>query len=89
MEEAKKINTYTCSQGHVTVTVNKDTGTTPMMITCRTKNCGQTSRSAWYNCEQTLHPEYEWFKPVDIKKVSKHLREHVKLGGLLIRKIAK
>jgi hypothetical protein len=78
-----KINTYTCENGHVTVTVDVDKGTTPMLLDC--PKCGKLSRSAWYKCDQNLKPEYEWYKPTG--NVHRRDREHVKAGGLLIRQI--
>lgn len=87
----KKINIYTCPNGHQTVTIDIDEGTTPMMLRCRQMlnqkhACTEMASSAWYNCDQSLTPEYEWYKP-DIKKVAKWEKEHVRMGGLLIRKL--
>lgn len=82
-----KVNVYTCRDGHQTITVDIDQGTTPFMLSCRTPNCGKLARSCMYQCDQDLKPEYEWYKPTDIKKVEKVSREHVRMGGLLIRKI--
>jgi hypothetical protein len=88
-----KINTYTCPQGHVTVTKDADEGTTPMMLRCRQKdndgkhNCTEFSSSAWYRCNQCLTPEYEWYKPDTLKGLNHDEKEHVQMGGLLLRKI--
>ena len=86
-----KINTYTCPNGHVTVTISLDEGVTPFMLRCKQKlnakhDCTDFAKSAFYQCDQSLTPEYEWYKPIDIKKVSKDLREHVRNGGLILRK---
>ena len=88
---SNKINTYTCPNGHVTVTIRLDEGVTPFALRCHQKlnekhNCTEFAKSAFYQCDQSLNPEYEWFKPTDIKKVAKGLREHVKQGGLVLRK---
>lgn len=82
-----KINVYVCPQGHQTITIDKDEGTTPFKLGCRTPNCGQLATSQFYQVDQSLMPEYEWYKPTDIKKVAKNLKEHVRMGGLIIRKI--
>lgn len=88
-----KINAYTCPKGHVTVTIDKDEGTTPMMLRCRQKdddgkhNCTEFAHSAWYNCNQSLKPEYEWYKPASTKGFNEAEKEHIKMGGLLLRKI--
>lgn len=93
MESQGMINVYQCPKGHKTVTVNRDDGTTPMMLRCRQKdddgkhNCTEFAKSSWYMVDQTLLPEYEWYKPVTMKGLDQEEREHVKLGGLLIRKI--
>lgn len=89
----KKINTYTCIKGHITVTIDIDEGTTPMILRCRQKddngkhNCTEFANSAWYNCDQSLKPEYEFFKPKSLKGLSREMKEYIKLGGLDIRKI--
>lgn len=87
-----KINTYKCQNGHETVTVDLVEGTTPMMIRCKQKdedgkhNCTLFAKSGFYMVDQTLTPEYEWYKPDNLKKLNPEERQHVKLGGLLIRK---
>lgn len=89
-----KKNVYTCPHGHKTVTVDVDDGTTPFMLRCRQRaddgkhNCTEMARSSFYQVNQSLEAEFEWYKP-DIKKVSKSEKEHVRMGGLLIRKIKK
>jgi len=90
---SNKINTYTCPKGHVTVTIDTDEGVTPMMMTCKHKkevgrgNCTETAMSAFYKCDQSLTPEYEWFKPKSFKGYSAAMREHLEKGGLEIRKL--
>lgn len=84
-----KINRYTCPDGHQTITIDIDDGTTPMFLNCRTNACGKQATSSFYQVPDGLLPEYEWYKPTDIKKVEKISRDHVRRGGLLIRKIRK
>lgn len=88
-----KINTYTCPQGHVTVTIDTDEGVTPMMLRCRQKdndgkhNCTEFASSDFYKVDQSLKPEYEWFKPASLKGYSGEMKEHLRKGGLEIRKL--
>ena len=42
--------------------------------------------SHMYLVDQTLEPTHEWYRPTG--KVQKAYREHVAMGGLLIRKIS-
>lgn len=100
MEEANKINAYKCNKGHFTITINKDEGTTPFMIAC--PKCegkpvlGSGSNdgfaySRMYNVYQFLVPEYEWYKPSEkeLKTLNPETRQHVNMGGLIRRKIAR
>jgi hypothetical protein len=89
-------NIYTCPKGHHTVTVDVDDGVTPFMLRCRQKdddgkhNCTEMARSHMYRLtpiEQAMEPEYEWFKPLSLKGLSREMKEHVKKGGLELRKI--
>jgi hypothetical protein len=82
-----RINSYDCPRGHSTVTIDVDEGVTPMFLNCRTVNCGLQARSSFYHVPVGLKPEFEWYKPTDIKKLNPAEKEHVNKGGLLIRKI--
>jgi|ERR1700677_1245125 len=88
-------NIYVCPVGHKTVTIDLVEGTTPMMLRCRQRhadgkhNCTEMASSKWYRLtpeEELLEPEYEWYKPETLKGLSVHEKEHVRLGGLLLRK---
>lgn len=82
-----RLNQYTCKTcGGVITTIDRDHGTTPMMLACRaTKDCDGSMFSAMYQVESNLTPEWEWYKPVKAKGAD---REYVEMGGLLLRKIA-
>lgn len=91
-------NVYKCNAGHLTVTIDRDEGTTPFAIACpkcpKKPTLGVDSddyfaKSAFYQCGQHLQAEYEWYKPgkEEIKKLGKWEKEHVKKGGLIMRKI--
>lgn len=77
-----KVNTYTCTAGHVTVTIDTDEGVTPMMIRCKQlhdngkHNCTEFARSSFYKCDQNLTPEYEWFKPTLFKGYNQGMIAH-------------
>jgi hypothetical protein len=86
-----KINRYECSScGGELVTVDKDDGTTPYFLKCRvTKGCAGTMQSGMYLVNQTLIPTHEWYKPDtgEFDNLTLPMREHVNLGGLLLRPI--
>lgn len=89
MEEKGKINKYICEVcGESIVTVNRDDGVTPMYLACRVNQDGM-SVSQWYHVSQDLTPTYEWYKPEpdEYLTLDADTIEHLKLGGLLIRKI--
>ncbi len=89
MEKKGKINIYECDNRHKTVTINRNNGVTPFVIGCPI--CGFDSRSHFYHVNQNHTPTHEWYKPgfFERLKLSKHERCHVKMGGLLLRKINK
>jgi len=82
-----KINVYKCTFGHEMITKDIDEGVTPMYLTC--DKCGGYSRSSFYNVDQSLKHTHEWYKPTkdEIKKLDYNSKEHVKNGGLLLKKL--
>lgn len=90
-EEAGKVNQYLCEQcGHRTTTINAVAGTTPFLITCRAVGgCDGMARSQFYRVDQQLRPDYEWYRPEgkELKKLDAPTRDHVRLGGLVLRKL--
>lgn len=93
MNKEPTINIYTCPDGHKTVTVYLEEGTTPFIIGCQQRindgkhSCNLEAKSCFYRCSQDLVPTHEWYKPTDLKKLNPAEREHVKKGGLLLRKV--
>lgn len=83
------------------VTVNLVAGTTPMFIQCEGSfDCARKFQgnrdypgavSAMYRVPQDLEPTHEWYKPTEAEIVSHRaaaipaIRQHVELGGLLLR----
>lgn len=83
------INVYTCKHKHQTVTIDTVEGVTPMLIPC--PQCRSEATSAWYKCDQSLTPTHEWYKPSSDEelKLTPAAYDHVRRGGLLLRKIKK
>lgn len=91
MSEAQnRINVYTCPHGHKTVTINRDQGTTPFLIRCPDLTCDDMAQSCMYQCDQTLKPQFEWYRPSEAEQQSlePEVLEHVQRGGLLKRRIS-
>jgi DNA polymerase-1 len=86
----RKLNQYTCDKCKKTITtIDTVEGTTPMLLGCRDR-CGGTMHSHWYRVEGTPTPDYEWYKPSlrSAKKMGSAMLDHVKSGGLDIRKVS-
>jgi hypothetical protein len=84
------LNRYTCREcGGSIVTVDREAGTTPMLIDCKTPGCTGRMGSSFYRVDQHSVPTWEWYRPgkAELKRLSDVEREHVKMGGLLLRKI--
>lgn len=87
-----KKNVYRCeSCSFEFVTVDRDTGTTPMRTRCKNPNdCKGYAQSSFYRVDQALPPTYEWYSPnqAEQKAISNPaVKQHVDMGGLLLRKI--
>jgi hypothetical protein len=88
--ERKLINAYECFFGHQTITKDLDEGVTPFIIGCGHSGCGGEARSYMYpDWAQDMTPTYEWYRPSDpeLKKLHQWDREHVRKGGLILRRI--
>lgn len=74
-----KVNQYSCwTCGGVITTVDRDYGTTPAMLNCQaTKGCNGTMHSARYQVDQTLKPDYEWFRPARLPRNNPGMRQHL------------
>jgi len=90
-------NRYDCQTcGRSIITINADEGVTPFAISCRaTTGCAGLMYSAMYLIPQTLLAEFEWFKPTKLKRYilslskryDRHMKEHIRKGGLVLREI--
>jgi len=83
-----KINIYKCPDGHETITVDRQEGTTSFIIDCEHEGCKKEATSSFYRVDQTLTPTHEWYEPRPQDEVPAYAKEHVEMGGLLFRKIA-
>ncbi|MBN8995919.1 MAG: hypothetical protein J0H94_11900 [Rhizobiales bacterium] len=87
-----KKNIYVCERckGHI-VTVDRDEGITPFVLACRaTEGCLGPMRSSMYRVfDQDIGAGFEWYKPeaAEAAGLPPAYAEHVRSGGLLIRKI--
>jgi len=83
-----KINQYICwTCGGAITTIDRDYGVTPAMLACRaTLGCKGNMHSQRYMVDQTLIPEYEWFRPHKLPR-DPGMRQHIQMGGLDIRRI--
>lgn len=95
-------NVYTCTScGRHLVTVDRDRGTTPMFIGCGDHAHGcrkgmmgsamypRSPRPAWLGA-----PTHEWYRPrgAELERIQKReprVWDHVRRGGLLLRRIAR
>lgn len=89
---SNRINTYTCDtcQGEI-VTEDLVEGTTSFMVPCQaTEGCQGKMTSAFYRCDQTLTPEWEWYKPriLNVSLFDFATWDHLQHGGLLLRRKA-
>jgi hypothetical protein len=90
-----KINSYTCGTGHVTITIDRAPGVTPITVPC--PECMREASTANYKCDQKLQPTHEFYKPSnsEIVKMSETMSSDEYLdmlqtlnnGCLLFRKI--
>ena len=85
-----KKNSYRCETCNgVIVTVDVDDGVTPFLLSCKvTPGCIGMMKSNFYRIDQSATAEYEWFKPVSLKGYSAGMKQHIKMGGLDLRKVA-
>lgn len=85
-----RVNCYTCSNRHITKTIDIHAGVTPMMNTCA--KCNETARSSFYkDIAPSQKPTHEWYRPtlqqvLKMRGKENGLLDHVLQGGLDYRK---
>jgi hypothetical protein len=83
-------NIYVCEKcfGHI-VTVDRDSGTTPMFLGCHaTAGCDGMMQSSFYRVwDQSIGASHEWYRPTEPEKAALDdaTLAHVEQFGLLIR----
>lgn len=89
-EQAGGVNAYTCQTcGKQTITINRDDGTTPFMIVCRSVTCDGPAYSSFYRVPPGARPTHEWYRPDrdKLRAMDDATQQHVRLGGLILRRI--
>lgn len=85
------IESYVCSAGHETITIQRADGTIPFSIVCRTVGCHAPAKSGRYipNTQNSRFPDWEWYRPLgrDLWVLEPHVVDYVERGGLVLRKI--
>ena len=84
------INVYTCPKGHDLVTVDMAEGVTPFMVACRRRGCTEMAESGFYMGPLQIRlATHEWYHPLtdEYLTLGEETKEHVKMGGLLLRRI--
>lgn len=88
---AERLNRYVCRAcGGSVVTVDRAEGVTPFYLDCyATEGCGGPMMSSFYRVDGTPLPVLEFYSPdkAERKRLDVPTREHVRLGGLLVRRI--
>jgi hypothetical protein len=81
-------NLYTCDicRGEV-VTLDLDEGTTPFMLSClATPKCQGLMQSSFYQCDPLRPHQYEWVKADHLEEYDPNMQEHIRKGGLVLRR---
>ena len=98
MMPAGSINAWQCEVcGGLTVAIHADEGVTPMFLACRsTEGCKGRAVSSGYPPPPI--PDHivsllawEWYRPTNkqARRMGREMREHVRLGGLVLRALPK
>lgn len=84
-----KLNIYVCQdcRGHV-VTRDRDAGVTPFMTACKaTLGCTGMMQSSMYRVfDQSMREDFEWYRPESLDGLKPHTVDHIRKGGLILRK---
>jgi len=84
-----KKNRYTCDKCKgIIITIDRDDGVTPAFLSCKvTQGCTGTMNSDFYRVKTNTPPNYEWYKPESLLGFSRAMKQHIEMGGLVLRKI--
>lgn len=82
----EKKNAYQCEEcASWIVTIDREQGVTPFMVGCG--KCGAMAQSKMYRVSCSMEPTHEWFRPETLEGLSQWSADHVRNGGLLLRRI--
>lgn len=82
----EKKNAYQCEEcASWIVTIDREQGVTPFMVGCG--ECGAMAQSKMYRVSGSMEPTHEWFRPETLDGLSQWTADHVRKGGLLLRRI--
>lgn len=94
----ERLNQYVCGAcGFTVTTIDVDEGATPMILGSHKyaaklrgekADCPGRMISRWYRIEGNPAPDFEWFKPTSVKGYSRDMKEHIRSGGLDIRRVS-
>lgn len=85
-DNSTRKNAYECEKcGSYIVTVDREPGVTPFMVSCG--NCGAFAKSKFYRVQAYLEPTHEWYRPDSLNGLERWALHHVENGGLLLRQI--
>lgn len=85
-DNSARKNAYECENcKSYIVTVDREPGVTPFMVSCG--NCNSSATSKFYLVHPSLTPTHEWYRPETLDDLSGWSRDHVEKGGLLLRQI--
>jgi hypothetical protein len=71
--------------GWKAITIDREPGVTPFLIKC--EGCGGDAQSSFYRVPANLDATHEWYRPDSFEGLKPGEIEHVKKGGLLLRRI--
>ena len=90
MSSQYKKNMYICDDCEtVYITIDRDQGITPFLMSCKTNKCEGMAQSSLYRVNQNIVPDHEWYYPdkEEYIKQGPSTKQHIDKGGLLLRKI--
>jgi hypothetical protein len=85
----KRINAYTCPDGHTMITRKTDRGSAPLAVKCKQRGCKEKAITQWYHVDQNALPDYEFVIPTlsSRKQLSRQQQQSVAAGGLVLKAI--
>lgn len=80
------IKAYVCKNIHSTITIdNEDSGITPFLIQCPECDLQASVKPNYVHENRKI--THEWYKPTTFENLTQLEIDHIKNGGLLLRKL--